>query len=102
MIKSVSESIEQRRVNFFNLKDNKEDVCFLFFGKEDNKHFLLMKTRKGNFDYTIEENAGFGYVYKIFQKTKKIKVSYIEDFFKFLDREEKSGLMDRFLSGLIY
>ena len=64
MIKSISESIEQRRINFFNLKENKEDVCFLFFGKENDKNFLLMKTRKGNFDYTIEENKGFGYVYK--------------------------------------
>lgn len=102
MIKSISENIEQRRINFFNLKENKEDVCFLFFGTEDNKNFLLMKTRKGNFNYTIEEDKSCGYVYKILQKSKKIKVSYIEDFFKFLDREEESGLMDRFLSGLIY
>ena len=102
MIKSINENIEQRACYFWNYKENKMDKCFLFFGCENKKYFLLMKTKKGNFDYKIKETKD-SLVYKIKKKKKEIEVGIIDSFFSFLDREinESSGLADRFLSGLI-
>ena len=78
------------------------DKCFIFFGCEDKKYFLLMKTKKENFDYEIKETKD-SLVYKIKKKKKEIEVGSINNFFIFLDREINggSGLADRFLSGLI-
>ena len=102
MINSINENIEQRVCNFWNYKENKMDKCFIFFGCEDKKYFLLMKTKKENFDYEIKETKD-SLVYKIKKKKNEIEVGSINKFFSFLDRElkESSGLADRFISGLI-